>query len=167
VNRRLLPQPRVDLLQRGRARTNLILGEPIERRVASVEVAVQILGLGIEVEHSGDELAFERKRRLAPPGRREPLSGGKSDGPTGFASSAFTDRPETVIGAIAEVNAAVGPHTGGVGTGQLRGPRGGTSAWTIAERTKNLPTRITGRAHRSVAARQLRRCCTSIPCPME
>src|SRR5712671_2028570 len=51
-----LPQRGVDLLQRGRARAQLLLGERVERRVDRVEVLVQVFGLVVDVEQAGDNL---------------------------------------------------------------------------------------------------------------
>ena len=54
----------VDLLERGRARAQLLLVERVERRSDRVEIVVQVLGLALDVEQAGDDLAW----RPAAPG---------------------------------------------------------------------------------------------------
>src|SRR3984957_20758204 len=48
--RRRLPQAGVDLVQRGRARTQRLFAERVERRFDGVEMGVQILGLRIDIQ---------------------------------------------------------------------------------------------------------------------
>src|SRR5262249_16277130 len=52
-----LSQAGVDFRKRRRARTQVGLGERVERRVYGVEIAVQVFGLAIDVEQAGDDLA--------------------------------------------------------------------------------------------------------------
>ena len=53
VMRSASPQAGVDLLQRGRAGAQLLLGECVERPVHRVEMKVQILGLVVDEEKAG------------------------------------------------------------------------------------------------------------------
>src|SRR5215475_11740084 len=52
----VLPQAGVDLVQRGRARTQVLFAQRIERGRDRVEMLVQILGFALDVEQPGDEL---------------------------------------------------------------------------------------------------------------
>jgi len=60
VRTALLPQAGVDLFQRRRTRTQLLLGERVERRVDRVEMLVQVFRLAIDIEQSGHHLAHRR-----------------------------------------------------------------------------------------------------------
>src|SRR5262252_4386360 len=53
----ILPQRGVDLLERSLARAQLLLGERVERRCDRVEMPVQVLGIGLDIDEAGDDLA--------------------------------------------------------------------------------------------------------------
>src|SRR5947208_4546466 len=55
-----LPQARVDLFKHSLARAELVLGERVERARDRVEVPVEVLGLTLDVNEAGDDLAFCR-----------------------------------------------------------------------------------------------------------
>src|SRR5580692_10289892 len=55
---RRLAQAGVDLVQRGRARTQRLLVKLVERRIHRAEMGVQIFRLRIDVEQAGDDLAL-------------------------------------------------------------------------------------------------------------
>src|SRR5262245_16629588 len=56
--RRDLAQRRVELRERRGPRAELAFGELVERRVHGVEVGVQVLGLALDVEEPGHDLAL-------------------------------------------------------------------------------------------------------------
>src|SRR5215813_3315422 len=57
-SRNLLPEAGVDLLERRRARAQLLLGQRVERRLHGVEMGMQVLGIAVDVEEPGHDLAL-------------------------------------------------------------------------------------------------------------
>ncbi len=56
----VLAQTRVELVERRRARAQLLLAERVERRVDGREVCVQIVRIAVHIEQPGDDLALGR-----------------------------------------------------------------------------------------------------------
>src|SRR4051812_27046442 len=54
----LLPQRRVYILQHPAARTKLFLSQRVERVSTVFRRGVQVFGIGIDVEQTGDDFAF-------------------------------------------------------------------------------------------------------------
>src|SRR6201988_1073775 len=57
-NQICLSQSCVDFFQHPRARTQILLVEPVKRRVEGVEVGVEVFGVGGQVEESGEDFAL-------------------------------------------------------------------------------------------------------------
>src|SRR5437764_1214531 len=57
---RTLPQARVEPLERRRTGAKLLLSQRIERRVDGRKMVMQVVGIAVDVEEPGDDLALRR-----------------------------------------------------------------------------------------------------------